>query len=462
MASNDETNKIKYSEVRTPQWLIQEHVENILNFHFKTIETNWKNNTNYTFNILDVGTADYSYIYVLLEKYIQRLKSEFVSRLQNKSLKNISIQLCCVGIEKNPTFEQLLETKIQESPYHNHVFAIDKSRNIQCNIKCCYIIQDFCLWDTTDTFDIVLGNIPFNNDGIMKTPCHKNLDKKLDGKSVWRNIILKSLEILKNQDSILSFVSPNSWLKPDRFRIYDTLINKHKVLYIKSFDSAQCNKIFQYKAQLPFCYFVLKNCLPQRETKSKFTQIYQNIQIYDSLLDEVIDFCLLHNYPIPTHNLRHIQNLVDKYVADTMTPLSLYVDKTNCVNKNKTKLFNERQNEKYTQNIASSIYHRLNDNLELKIEYSNIPCPYYGIPKIIGCHKRLPLFIRDDSGKYGISRRDNYIIPYSNFNNIDKIFTLLQMDDVKKTLKSFQYRMNYLEKYGFEYIFIPNIWIVSV
>ena len=453
-------NKIKYSEVRTPLWLIEEHIDNILKFHLKTQETKWKNNQQYIFHVLDVGTADYSYISVFIEKYIQKVKSEFVSQLQNKSFKNISIQLCCVGIEKNPVFQETLETKIQESQYHDHVFIIDESRNIKCSIKCDYMIEDFCLWDTNKTFDIVLGNIPFNNDGIMKTPCHKNMDKKLDGKSVWRNIIHKSLTILKNQDSILSFVSPNSWLKPDRFKMYDTLIHEHQVLYIKSFDSAQCNKIFQYKAQLPFCYFVLKNCLPKEETNEKITHKFQYIQLYDSLQDEVVEF-VLHNYPIPTHNLRHIQSLVEKYVADTMTPLSFYVDKTNCVNGKRVKLFSERQNEKDTQNIASSTYDRTNDKLELKIEYSNIQCPYYGTPKIIGCHKRLPLFIRDDYGKYGISRRDNYIIPYSRFDNIDKILTLLQTECVKQTLKSFQYRMNYLEKYGFDYIFIPKSWVVS-
>ena len=138
-------NKIKYSEVRTPLWLIEEHIDNILKFHLKTQRTKWKNNQQYIFHVLDVGTADYSYISVFIEKYIQKVKSEFVSQLQNKSFKNISIQLCCVGIEKNPVFHETLETKIQESQYHDHVFIIDESRNIKCSIKCDYMIEDFCL-----------------------------------------------------------------------------------------------------------------------------------------------------------------------------------------------------------------------------------------------------------------------------------------------------------------------------
>ena len=94
------------------------------------------------------------------------------------------------------------------------------------------------------------------------------------------------------------------------------------------------------------------------------------------------------------------------------------------------------------------------------LEHSE-PGPYQSIPKIILAHKRLPIPFLDLSGTYGIHGRDKYVIVADNLEELKVIYEFLLTPFAQKIIKSFTIRMNYYEKYIFDYIpspkYIPEI-----
>lgn len=92
---------------------------------------------------------------------------------------------------------------------------------------------------------------------------------------------------------------------------------------------------------------------------------------------------------------------------------------------------------------------------QLVIEYSNIPQPYYGEPKLVFAHKMYGFPYLDSSGIYGISNRDNYIIKNKSLYELKRLQTFFSTKLALYLFETTRYRMKYLEKYIFE--LIPDI-----
>lgn len=92
----------------------------------------------------------------------------------------------------------------------------------------------------------------------------------------------------------------------------------------------------------------------------------------------------------------------------------------------------------------------------LVIKYSNEPCVYNGIPKLVLAHKMYGFPYYDKDGSYGISNRDNYVIlgSYSETQFL-AIQHFLSTKLARYIYETTRYRMKFLEKYAFT--FIPNI-----
>ena len=48
-------------------------------------------------------------------------------------------------------------------------------------------------------FDYIIGNPPFNCNGMKKVPTNNNVKKKNDGKTIWIDFLKKSISILKKR-----------------------------------------------------------------------------------------------------------------------------------------------------------------------------------------------------------------------------------------------------------------------
>lgn len=513
-------NKSQYGEIKTPRHFVDEVNEKLFEVFVKEcLETKVKNSLQslsksqisqkttkqVIIRILDVGTGNGIFIQSMcdiIHEYFENNTSEIEPFLCG--VDKILVEF--VGIEKNPEYRDTLEelSKVLKS-CNLYTLSLggkkSKSRNIEIHTTFEFILEDFHVWvnnsstqNTAYNFDMIIGNPPFNNDGGFKVPSNKTDKKTSDGKSVWRQIIKDSINLLDRQSGLMGFIVPNGWLKPDKFNMYDVLLNQNTLRFLKSYDSAQCHKIFEYNAQLPFCYFVSR-CgppvmIPIPNSSDPSVDSYQLICIEDSVENESCEFPLIKNFPIPTHNIAFISTLsldLIKGNFNSNSPcqrLSDMVKKTNVVNEKNNTLIpysdseTNVQNDKSTSeneimyiNIASASFPRASskmkdkqkvshytvENLKLKLEHSLHPCPFYGVPKFVCPHKRMPVFMLDKNGKYGISRRDNYVLPipeYMSEEDIEKLHTLLNSEITCKVLKSFQYRMNYIEKYGFEYMWV--------
>tara|TARA_A100001015_G_scaffold68957_1_gene76391 strand:+ start:281 stop:664 length:384 start_codon:yes stop_codon:yes gene_type:complete len=102
--------------------------------------------------------------------------------------------------------------------------------------------------------------------------------------------------------------------------------------------------------------------------------------------------------------------------------------------------------------LTTSILNK-NGQLEVRGFHSVVPAMYHGIEKIILSHKRLPIPIYDREGYYGIYGRDKYVFLGE---DLDRVHTFIQTDLVQKIIKSFGVRMNFYEKYIFDYIPDPR------
>ena len=86
---------------------------------------------------------------------------------------------------------------------------------------------------------------------------------------------------------------------------------------------------------------------------------------------------------------------------------------------------------------------------------STEPGLFYGQPKLILPHKRLAKFFKDYDGTYSCFGRDMYVFFCDNSQQIDQLYEFFNLPFVSNMIQNgFTVRMNFIEKYVFQYI--PN------
>ena len=294
-------------------------------------------------------------------------------------------------------------------------------------------------------YNFIIGNPPFNSNGLIKTPTNTNKNKIDDGRAIYKDFIKKSIDLLDNE-GYLNVIIPSLWLKPDKYGLYNILTNM-KIIKLVCMSSSKTNKLFNYKAQTPTCYFLIQ--------KNKHDDNKNNFLIYDNINNDYIEYNLLKNFAIPTNGICIINKLL-KYVSKYGY---INVNKTSTIS-NKSKISNVKDASFNYINVRTCI---LEKKLYPKLifHYSNNELKYYNIPKIILANKMYGFPFFDISGIYGISTRDNYIISNDNYNlnELNEIFHFLSTKFALFIFSTTNYRMRLLEKYTFE--FLPNIIKIS-
>jgi len=403
--------KLKYGEIYSPFSLIEEMFDLFDLTVFKEKDKKW----------LDAGAGLGYFSIVLFDKLNKGLKEVIINDEERKE-----------HIIKNMIY--LVEIKKENINYLKKCFG--ETANIYSG--------DFLSSSSSFTFnfdydfDYVIGNPPYNINGIKKVPTNKKINKKTeDGETSWISFIKKSISLLKNETGQLCVIVPSIWMKPDKMLTYQYLTS-YKIEKLHCFTNTETNKLFKGEAQTPTCYFLL--------TKKKTDN--QSIELYDTCQQKYVNFILNSKVmPIPLFG-QGIINKLKPFIEKAGGYLK--VIKTNLPN-SKTKLSNTYDPIHYPYaNIKTCIIENKNQP-KLVINYSNIPQKYHGVKKIVLAHKMYGFPFLDDEGNYGISNRDNYII----LNDNEKIKYFLSTKLALYIFESTRYRMKYLEKYAFE--FIPDI-----
>lgn len=295
--------------------------------------------------------------------------------------------------------------------------------------------QDFLSDFHFPVFDYVVGNPPYNSNGMKKVPTNKLKKKKQDGQTIWLDFIKRAISLLK-QNGILLYIVPSLWMKPDKAMSYD-YITQFKLHKICCLTNTETNKYFNKEAQTPTCYFTLEK-----------TDTDYEVLLYDRQREEFINHKIENKGAIPLFAASVIQKLI-KYVDKVGT---IDIIKTNMPKKKS--LFSQKPLKGYNyKNIKTCILNKLTP--ELVINYSNIKQAYAEQPKLVLAHKMYGFPYVDELGEFGISNRDNYVIVER---NVEELKTLRDFFSTKTALYIFEatrYRMKYLEKYAFE--FIPDV-----
>jgi hypothetical protein len=292
---------------------------------------------------------------------------------------------------------------------------------------------DYLEWDSSIKFDCIIGNPPYNFNGVKKVPTKNDVNKKEDGRTIWCEFIKKNLSMLK-ENGIMNVLIPAIWMKPDKAGMYKLLL-KYEISKLHTLNANETNKTFRFNVQTPICYFLLTKLEGDRK-----------IELYDTLKQKYETIILQENMPIPLDFV----SIVKKCLIMCETYGKLNVIKTNLPKKNSkvvdtySSLFSYANIKTTKLNKKKSPY--------LEVNYSNEPLMFYGDPKIIMAHKMYGFPYIDREGKYGICSRDNYVIKDKSINELELIKYYLSTELILFLYETTRYRMRYLEKYAFEFI----------
>ena len=301
------------------------------------------------------------------------------------------------------------------------------------NIICADYLADVAVFDTT--FDYVIGNPPYNKNGIKKVPTNRTKNKKCDGTTLWFEFVKKSVSLLK-EDGTLLMIVPSLWMKPDKAGAYD-YITQHKIVKVSCLTNTETNRIFGGTAQTPTCFFLMKKSPSDGAC-----------ELYDKDKSDFVNYIIGENYPIPVFGA----SVINRFLGAVKTYGALSVKKTNMPGKHANLSDTKDDKFKY-ENIKTA---RL-DGVKpaLHINYSTSPLAFHGVTKLVLPHKMYGFPFVDLSGNYGISNRDNYVIHEKNDEELGIIAEFLSTKTALYVYEATRYRMKYLEKYAF--MFLPDV-----
>ena len=410
--------RYKYGEINTPFFLIEKILDLIDEHEFTMPHKKW----------LDIATGCGYFSIVLYTKLFKGL----VGKIKDPGERSRHI------IEN-----MIYMTEIREENWK----ILEDVFGENCNL----FKGDFLSLNINEVFDFVIGNPPYNNNGLKKVPSNTLSNKKEDGTTVWIPFIKKSVDLLK-ENGVMTVIIPSIWLKKDKAKMNEFMMN-YCIEYLNCMTNTETNRVFNNYAQTPTCYFKL--------TKSKNPGY---MIVFDKDLEEYLKWDMrenngeiitknntkhfLNNKPIPLYGYSVIQKLICKLNHET----KLSVIKTNLPSK--LSKFSKVKTDIFMYPCINTC--KL-DGLKpmLDIEYSNMKEAYYGIPKLIMAHKMYGFPYLDAEGEYGISNRDNYVIIGKTVEELKRLKAFFSTKVALYLFESTRYRMKYLEKYIFE--LIPDI-----
>lgn len=417
-----------YGEVNTPLQLVTEMIlflKNIINDNIDNIDKPFP-------HILDTGAG----IGCITAFYTKFLWNYTVQSRENwiKIIQSITL------IEINP-----LNIEILKLLFGN---------------KCRIICSDYLnyhpriIYDTFNGYDIIIGNPPFNVNGSIKVPTNNNKNKKEDGNSIWREFVTHSLQNCLVNNGYLCYFIPSLWMKyGDKYGLYDTIINENKLLKVKCYNNTLCNTLFKGHAQTHCGIFLIQ--------KGGFTDVVDHFSWYTNnfiqyniqnrgnvksipVLDSIIERKLINK----------IKNTCIKYNIE-YKPIIFY--KTSTINKN-TAVSNAYSDIFKYKNIKTCVLDK-NKVPYLLFEYSDTLCQYAGKPKIVLAHGMYGIPFEDKTGKYGITKRDKYVIINNDIQNPEHMVWFLKTPLVSFMFENYKYRMRFIEKASFEWLIDISLFI---
>ena len=295
--------------------------------------------------------------------------------------------------------------------------------------------EDFTSIELKCDFDYVIGNPPYNANGMKKVPTNSHRKKKDDGRTIWIPFVKKAVSLLKDGGRLL-FIIPSIWMKPDKAGMYQ-FMTSFKLEKIRCLTNTETNRLFHGEAQTPTSCFILR-----KQNSNRW------VELYDKDRKAYISYRIRQNTPIPI------------YGATILKKLAPYVRKAGMLKVKKTnmpstlvKISPYPTPECTHLNIKTCLLHDLNPTII--INYSDKELAFTGKSKLVLAHKMYGFPYLDGEGRFGISNRDNYVITDRPLEELQRLRDFLSTRTALYLFEATRYRMKYLERYIFE--LIPDI-----
>lgn len=208
----DEISKIKYAEVFTPIWLIDEQLDNCFNLSdFSNPNLKW----------LDPANGIGNYTLRVIQRLLNGLKD--VPGLEDETVRY-----------KHIMENMIYVCEIQPMNMFAYIYFIDPNMQYKTNYYTgSYIEDDFKLYAKTNwqlqDFDRIIGNPPYQT---------KDCGAKASSKPIYNLFIENSIDLL-NKDGVLSFITPSRWFGGgkglDSFR--KKMKSSKKLSFVKHFEN---------------------------------------------------------------------------------------------------------------------------------------------------------------------------------------------------------------------------------
>lgn len=404
--------KLEYGEIITPFALIQQMLDIFEPQVFTDRQKRW----------LDVGAGQGYFAMAIFECLNKGLAAELPDEIARKTH---ILQHMLFMVELKETNCALLKTMF----------------GAQANI----LQGDFLSMSLSpNTFDIIIGNPPYNAHGMKKVPTNVKVQKKHDGQTIWPAMVRQALTLLKPLVGQLCMIVPSLWLKTDKAGMHHDL-TQYKLERIHCFTNNETNQWFQGHAQTPTCYFLLTKEMRPPHTVNTIT-------LYDKKRATYVPYLHRVGQPLPLFGA-HILQKLQAFIVLAGGALPVVKSNMPPAESKFTEAPPYQDNEYPYCNITTCVLEGLQPTLRLN--YSTTPQAFYGKKKLVLAHKMYGFPYYDKEGFYGIANRDNYVI----LNKTDAEFAQLQAFlSTKLALYIFEaarYRMKYLERYAFQ--FMPDI-----
>lgn len=247
-----------------------------------------------------------------------------------------------------------------------------------------------------DVFDIILGNPPYNKNGM------RGKGRSNPGLTViWNKFVDLSLDIIK-KDGYCLFFTPNSWMEL-KSALSNKIVEK-QILLIKNFDVVDAYKLFEKKAgSLPLCYYLIQNKTPVDLTL-----------IYDTVVKDFIEFNLNKYMFIPNKNVELIKKILNKS-HDTLEDYYHFTPP-------KVKKDNQTFFDKFSKNHPYPLVNYVHKKIYVTFSknYSRLQ---NGRPKLIFPNYSMGYPILDKEGILDVGGRSSYaiLLDDDSIKNLEKI-----------------------------------------
>jgi hypothetical protein len=272
---------------------------------------------------------------------------------------------------------------------------------------------------TVNTFDIVMGNPPYNSGTTraMATGKTRKVREEIgvadaNHKNLWIPFTNKSLDILK-KDGFLLFIMPIGWFKPDKTGIYERMlsyqINKMRIIF-----NTAAKVLFGGSGEINIAYFLLEK-----------------------------------NPPTQTTDIIDIYNNKEKVKLKPSSILSLAYNSIFIKIQNKASLFKD-SDDYHTTSISNvkcdsgtnKQIHRITDKGDITFIKTKISHPKQHEPKIILSGAKFPRFVYDKTGEYGVIGNDQHYFVGEHLNKLEDYFKT-KLSAI--LLANIKYRMKFID-----------------